>query len=288
MFVITGASGKVGGQVARSLLERKLPVRVVLRDAAKAATWAAQGCETAFASMHDAPALGQAFADAEAVFVLLPPAFNPSPGFEESRANIAALVTALRQARPGRVVALSTVGAHAVQENLLTQLQMMERAFAELPMPVTFLRAAWFMENSAWDIEGAYSLGLMPSFLQPLDKPVPMVATADVASAVARLLQENWSGRRVVELEGPTPISPLQLAATLGRVLGREVTAQPVPRATWEHLFRSQGMTNPMPRMRMLDGFNEGWIAFESETLRGTTTLDTVLHALVKALPKAA
>jgi hypothetical protein len=29
-------------------------------------------------------------------------------------------------------------------------------------------------------------------------------------------------------------------------------------------LFRSQGMTNPTPRIRMLDGFNEGWIEFEN------------------------
>ncbi|MDB5828426.1 MAG: NmrA family transcriptional regulator, partial [Variovorax sp.] len=48
-------------------------------------------------------------------------------------------------------------------------------------------------------------------------------------------------------------------------------------------LFRSQGMSNPTPRMRMLDGFNEGWIDFEhgpSATRKGTTTLDTVLRGL--------
>ena len=36
-----------------------------------------------------------------------------------------------------------------------------------------------------------------------------------------------------------------------------------VPRESWDALFRSQGMKNPVPRMRMLDGFNEGWIEFE-------------------------
>jgi hypothetical protein len=54
--------------------------------------------------------------------------------------------------------------------------------------------------------------------------------------------------------------------------------------ATWEALFKSQGMKNPVPRAQMLDGFNEGWIDFEgdaSSTRKGTVSLDTVPQALV-------
>ena len=65
--------------------------------------------------------------------------------------------------------------------------------------------------------------------------------------------------------------------------LGREVRVEPVPRETWEQLFRSQGMNNPLPRIRMVDGFNEGWIDFEraGEHRRGTVTLDTVIAGLI-------
>ena len=58
------------------------------------------------------------------------------------------------------------------------------------------------MENAAWDIQSARDTGVISSFLQPLDKLVPMVATADVGRVAAELLQETWTGRRVVELEG--------------------------------------------------------------------------------------
>ncbi|QNH20343.1 NAD(P)H-binding protein [Xanthomonas sp. GW] len=286
MFVITGVTGQVGGRIARALLTEGVSVRAVLRDATKASTWASLGCETALAAMDDAAALADAFAGAEAVFVLLPPVFDPAPGYAETRANVAALVTALQQVRPQRVVALSTIGAQARQDSLLVQLQIMERAFEALPMPVAFLRAAWFMENTAWDIDGARSLGVVSSFLQPLDKQVPMVATADVAAMAVRMLRDVWEGRRVVELEGPRRITPLALAAALGRVLGRDVVAQPVPRATWDALFRSQGMANPEPRIRMLDGFNDDWIEFEvgcEASLKGTTELETVLRGLVSA-----
>jgi len=60
------------------------------------------------------------------------------------------------------------------------------------------------------------------------------------------------------------------------------VIAQIVPRDTWEMLFRSQGMNNPTPRIRMLDGFNEGWIAFEQEACKGRVSLDTVLRAIIE------
>jgi hypothetical protein len=58
---------------------------------------------------------------------------------------------------------------------------------------------------------------------------------------------------------------------------------EPVPRETWDQLFRTQGMKNPLPRIRMVDGFNEGWIDFEraGELRRGTLTLDTVIAGLI-------
>lgn len=282
MYVITGATGRVGGQVAHALLKRGLPVRVVVRDVAKARTLVEDGCEVVVSAMDDELALSHAFTGAEAVFVLLPPTFDPSSDYRESKANVHALAGALQRSAPTRVVALSTVGAQAEQENLLSQLQYMEREFAKLPMSVAFLRAAWFIENISWDIESARSSGILSSFLQPLDKLIPMVGTADVATTAASLMQQSWDGHRVVELEGPERLSPEHLAATLGKVLGRGVSAVGVPRSAWEALFRNQGMVNPGPRMRMLDGFNEGWIRFEGIPLAGTTSLETVLHKLIQ------
>ena len=92
-----------------------------------------------------------------------------------------------------------------------------------------------------------------------------MGAASDVGRVAAELLQQQWHGHRVVELEGPRRVSPNDIAASFARLLNRSVRATIVPRNTWEALFRSQGMKNPTPRIRMLDGFNEGWIAFERE-----------------------
>jgi len=284
MYAITGITGKVGGALARELLPGGQPVRAVVRDAARATSWAERGCELATAHMEDAESLEHAFRGAQGVFILLPPQFDPAPGFPETRAVIDAVSAAIRKARPEKVVCLSTIGAQAQESNLLTQLTLMEQALGDLPMPVTFLRPGWFMENAAWDVVSARDDGVIASYLQPLDRPVPMVATADVGRLAAALLQQTWSGTRVVELEGPSRVSPNDVASAFACVLGQPVRAEAVNRQAWESLFLSQGMKHPLPRMRMLDGFNEGWIRFETpadEIVRGKIELDTVVEALV-------
>jgi NAD(P)H dehydrogenase (quinone) len=286
MYAITGITGKVGGALAKTLLAADQPVRAVVRDAAKGQAWATLGCEVALAEMDDATSLAAAFKGADAVFILPPSEFDPTPGFPEALSVINPVKTAIESARPGKVVCLSTIGAQATQPNLLTQRTLMEQALAGLSMPVTFLRPAWFMENAMWDVGPARNDGVISSFLQPLDKPVPMVATADVGRVAAELLQQHWRGARVIELDGPRRVSPNDIAACFAKILGHPVRAEAVPRETWGALFRSQGTRDPIPRIQMLDGFNEGWIKFEgsdAEVIKGRVDLEIVLRGLVAA-----
>ncbi|RBL82433.1 NmrA family transcriptional regulator [Streptomyces cavourensis] len=284
MYAITGISGKVGGAVAEALLQAGLPVRAVLRNPANAAAWAARGCDIAIADMADAAALARAFENVDGAFILPPPQFDPAPGFPEARAAIDAVASAIALGQPRRVVCLSTIGAQSTQQNLLTQRTLMEQALRRLPVPMTFLRPGWFMENFAWDVASARDDGLIASFLQPLDRAIPMVATADVGRIAAQLLQDTWTGLRVVELEGPQRISPNDAGRAFADALGTPVSVQAVPRETWGALFTAQGMKEPMPRIQMLDGFNEGWIDFEGprdSILKGQVTLADVVRGLI-------
>jgi len=284
MYAITGITGQVGGTLARQLLAAGEPVRAIVRDPRKGEAWAAEGCEVAVADLDDATALTKAFAGAMAVFILAPPVFDPQPGYPEAHRLGDTLVQALTAARPGRVLQLSTIGADAAQDNLLSQHTLLEAALRSLPLPLTILRPAWFIENAAWDVASARDEGVIRSFLAPTARPVPMVATADIGCVAAELIREDWAGQRVVELEGPRRVSPDDLAAAFAAALGRPVRAEPVPRESWEGLFRSQGMTNPVPRIRMLDGFNEGWIEFRDggrHALKGRIEAAEVIAELV-------
>jgi uncharacterized protein YbjT (DUF2867 family) len=88
-----------------------------------------------------------------------------------------------------------------------------------------------------------------------------------------------------VELEGPQRVAPNEIASTFAKLLGRPVRMEAVPRESWEDLFKSQGTKNPTPRIRMLDGFNEGWIDFErgeAGSQKGSVALESVLKALIE------
>jgi NAD(P)H dehydrogenase (quinone) len=284
MYAITGITGKVGGEIARSLLADGRSVRAVLRDRAKAADWAAKGCAVAIADMGNAEQLAAAFSGAEGVFILPPSDFDPAPGYPEAKRVIESVAGALIKARPQRIVCLSTIGADAAHDNLLTQRTLMEKSLSTIDLPITFLRPGWFMENALWDVASARDEGVLRSFLQPADKVFPMVATKDVGRVAADLIQQDWTGTRIVELEGPARISANELARTFSAVLERPVRVEIVSRDSWESLFRDQGMKNPLPRIRMLDGFNEGWIEFRDHghsAVKGNTPLLEVITALV-------
>jgi NAD(P)H dehydrogenase (quinone) len=104
MYVVTGITGRVGGITGGTLLDAGLPVRAVVRDATKEIAWKERGCQVALADMNDAPALAAALTRVNGVFVLIPPIFDPTPGFPEVRAIIAAVTTAIETAKPPKVV----------------------------------------------------------------------------------------------------------------------------------------------------------------------------------------
>jgi uncharacterized protein YbjT (DUF2867 family) len=283
MYAVTGITGKVGSALGKALLAKGQQVRAVLRNPSKADAWAARGCEIALAGMEEKDELAAAFEGAAGVFILPPSEFDPAPGYPEARRVIDAITAALSVAKPKKILCLSTIGADAPHDNLLTQRTLMEKAIAATGLSVTFLRPAWFMENALWDVGSARDEGVLHSFLQPADRPVPMIATQDVGCVAADLLVDDWNGTRIVELEGPARISPNDLAQAFASALGRPVRVEIVPRETWETLFLAQGMKNPTPRIRMLDGFNEGWIEFSDRgqsAIKGRTTLAEVVTNL--------
>lgn len=287
MYAIMGITGQVGGAVADHLIASGEKVRAVVRNAAKASTWATRGAELAEADYDDATALGQAFRGAAGVFAMIPPNFAPSPDLRESRRTINALATALDHAKPGNVVYLSSIGAQqSTGLGLITALHLLEAALDALPLPTAALRAGWFMENSLWDVAPAREQGKLFSYLQPLDHEFPLVATRDIGKIGADTLRQTWQGHRHLEVGGPRRYSPRELAASFSKALGKTVEPVVVPRADWVKNFVAQGTPEDRTplRVEMLDAFNSGWIDFNvpgTEQAVGSTDLDTVIQSLV-------
>ena len=287
MHAVMGITGRVGGAAAKTLQADGQLVRAIVRDPAKAQSWVKQGAELAVADYGDTEALRAAFTGVEGVFVMIPPYFAPSADFQETRAIVRALRQALADARPAKAVYLSSIGSHLTRGlGLITQTHILEEELGSLSIAHAFLRPAWFMENSQWDISTAREKGEIAAFLQPSDRAIPMISATDIGRIAGEVLSQDWSGKRNIEMEGPSRYSPNDLAAVLASLLGRPVKAITVPKSQWQSIFESDGTeaARTAPRIEMLEGFNSGWIDFEgkgNEHMVGRITLEDALRPLL-------
>ena len=285
MFLITGITGKVGGAAARHLLQAGKQVRALVRDEAKAAAWAGKGVELVKGEWEDAAVLAKALEGVEGAYLMMPPIFAPSPDFREAKAVIASYKEALAQSAPPKVVALSSIGSEKPSGlGLITSTHLLEAGLSDVPFPIAFVRAGSFMENYSYGLEVAQG-GTLPTFYAPADRKLPMIATEDIGAEVAKLLTTKWTGKRIVELG--SLVSPDDLAAALGAVLGREVKAQAVPREAWAGAFEQMGMPQGSTSSyeEMIEGVNSGWISFGvegTERVEGTTSAAEVYAAAAK------
>lgn len=281
MYVVFGATGQTGSAVADTLLEKKLPVRVVLRSHKAAAAWRERGADVAFADVTDASAITAALSGATGVYALNPPAYNAIDMFALAKKVGAHYAQAIKNSGVRKAILLSSVGSqHASGTGNILTTHILENIFGDLTIPIAFLRAASFMDN--WNGAGkvAAEKGVLPSFYQPLDRKIPMVSAKDVGRAAAEVLTEEWTGKRIIELHGAADYSPNDTAAAFARALKRDVRAVAIPESEWQATVESFGFSPEAANsyVEMMRGFNSGHIVFENsaaiKTRRGETTIE--------------
>ena len=285
MYVITGATGHSGSVAAQTLLAAGKKVRVLVRDASKAKALADQGAEVFVGELYDEAALTKALTGAAGVFLLSPPDLVSQDFLNERKKLTDLYARAIQAAKVPHAVFLSSVGAqHASGTGLILTTHAGEVALRGSGVPVTFVRAAYFAENWAAVLHPAQQDGVLPTFLAA-NRKIPMVATEDIGKTVARALLDGPRGVRIIELSGPTDLSPNEVAETLGRVLGRAVKPVEAPLEAVVPTFTSFGMSGYIAEKfrEMYEGIANGKVAFEghgAEAVRGTTTLEATLRAL--------
>src|SRR5262252_5240408 len=132
MYAITGVTGRTGSIVAETLLARGKQVRVVARDATKAAPWKLRSAEVAIANLDDVDALARALAGAQGAYVLLPPKQTSTDPIGENAKMSASIAKAVRASGLPHVVLLSSFGAqHADGTGPIRALHAAERDLAD-------------------------------------------------------------------------------------------------------------------------------------------------------------
>jgi len=216
--LVTGATGKQGGAVARRLLAEGRPVRVLVRNeaTAPAEALAAAGAELVPGDFDDPASLPSALKDVAAVFAMPPTAISPSgPDTELEVTRGRALIDATAAAGVEQVV-FSTVASGSA-----AKVRIERHLFDTIALP-TVLRPVRFMTNYI----GAGVLGVdgisggVHRHLFPPHEPMQVVALEDIAdlTALALAAPERFAGR-TLELAGDQP-TPVEAASAISEATG--------------------------------------------------------------------
>jgi uncharacterized protein YbjT (DUF2867 family) len=229
-IAVTTPTGNIGSVVADRLLAGGAEVVLLVRDPKKVAPLVERGATAIPGGLNDAEYVKEATRGVDALFWLTPPDYTAADfrGVQNRLGENAA--AAVRANGIARVVNLSSVGAQLDSgTGPIRGLRDVEEKLDAVAENVTHLRPNMFMENtlgSVPTIAGQRSIFLPVGGSAAAD----VIATRDIGKAAAeRLLDAGWSGRAVLELFGPAPVTFDEQARVLSEALGEAVAHVPVP-----------------------------------------------------------
>lgn len=285
MYAVAGVTGHTGAATAEVLRAAGHPVRVLVRRAEQGEPWKKKGCEVAVADLADPAALAAALQGVKGFYLLSPPNMAAADFLADRKAFLEKVVEGLQRARPPAVVFLSSIGAqHASGTGPIVTAHRVEQALRGIVPSVTFLRAAYFVENWGSVVGLAKAQGILPHF-GAVDVKFPQVCARDIGEAVAYALKTPIDGTRVAELAGREDWSVEDVAAALGTLLGKPVKAVAAPVEAAEAGLVQAGLPAEMARLyaEMYRGIGAGLVAWERPqvVVRGRTPLVDALRPLV-------
>ena len=224
--VVIGATGKQGGAVLKSLLERGHEVRAVTRnpDSAKARELAKAGITLVRASLEDTAALTKVLEGATSLFAMTTPYEGGTQA--ETRQGTSAADAAKAT---GVHLVFTSVGSANRRTGIphFDSKYEVEKHIAKIGVRATVLAPVYFMENLYFGRE-QLAKGIYASSLPPT-RQLAQVAVADIGAVAVRLLEDprRFAGKRF-DL-GSDELTGNDAVAILSRVTGRKFTYFQVP-----------------------------------------------------------
>lgn len=255
MYVISGATGRVGSAVVRTLLAHNQPVTALSRSGravpavpgAPGAPGALSHAATIPLDLADSDALAGTLSGAAGFFALLP--FDDTlatPGRAERL--IDSITHAVERSGVGHVVLLSSGGADVPPDagtptGPIADLYKLEQRLKTTGATITALRCCHFQEKFTDTLDAARHTGVHFVLASTAHRPIHMVATADVGRIAAETLLNPPTTSEVIDVLGPE-YTEADVAATLSRALGSDVRAECVPEVQWQGVLEAAGLPN--------------------------------------------
>lgn len=236
MFLITGATGKVGKELVQDLLARKSKFKVMVRTKEAVNDFETRGIKAVQGDFERPESLTGALAEVTSVFLLTTP--QPDGPAIERKFLAACKSKGVRQ-----IVRLSAMGANpAASSALLRNHGRCEAMLEESGLPWTILRPTIFMQNLV-----AYmgpSLAKESTIYAPAGEArLPWVDTRDIAAIAGTVLTSTGHEGRVYDITGPESLTYGQVAERLSAQLGRQISFVNVPDGAAHHAMVGMGMS---------------------------------------------
>ena len=234
MILVTTA-GKVGGEASRLLAERGEPVRVLVRDPAKASALQQAGIEVALGDLAVPGTIDQALQDVASVILVSPavPAQEIAVIEAAGRAGASHVVKVTSKASADSPIARRR-GQAAIEAALTTS-----------GLGWTLLRNNAYMQNF---LMMAPAIAQMDSFAAATgDGRIGHIDTRDVAAVAAEVAADPAAhAGRTYWPTGPEALSSAEVAVVLSKVLGREITFRPITFEEQRQAMISAGLPEPV------------------------------------------
>lgn len=296
MILVVGASGRLGTQVTRRLLEQGRPVRVMSRDASRLNELVQRGAEPVIADLRDARSLARACERVDKI-VLAAHAFNGSgdntPDSVDDAGN-RRMIDTCYGAGVAHCVFTSVHGAHP--DHPVDFFRIKARVEAHLRVSglgYTILRPTAFMEFWAALIGQPIVDSGHTTIFGRGRNPVNFVSVRDVAEFVLVALDDPAARNQVLEIGGPENLTLLQVAEVFERATGRAASRRHVPLWLMRTMRLAFGSVNPALSRQVAAGVHmdtHDHTLDMSDILRRfpvpLTRLEDVVRAQLQATPR--
>jgi NAD(P)H dehydrogenase (quinone) len=236
MILVTGAAGKTGQAVIKALAAKSARVRAFVRRPEQAATLKALGAdEINLGTFEDADALSLAVAGTRAIYHIC-------PNVSRDELTIARAVAAAAQAHNVKRFVFHSV-LHPQIEAMPHHWNKMraEEMLLAADFDLTILQPTAYMQNILGAWRGIVADGVL-RIPYPAQTRLSLVDLDDVAEVAARVLTEDGHYGATYELAGTVPLSQIEVATTIGTVLGRDIRVEVEPVEAWESRVRAAGI----------------------------------------------